>query len=464
MGPAGAGKSTIARTFCRSLRTKSLLGGSFFCHRLTAERSDARHIVSTLAWGLARRNSAYCSALIKIADITTAATSIIKDQIDGLLKQPLMSCNHPRGEHLVFVIDALDECTSADDVRELLLHLLATAPTLGMKFFVTSRPEPHIRNQLNKKEAASSRKICQLQDVEQSVVSEDILRYIQHQLHQVQQSRDDIPVDWPSQENVKTLTWRAGGLFVYASTALKFIGEESESPVQRLQMLTYSPAAAGEAFSGGLNDIYSFILSKAFDLRSRAKDEISRTRKVLELLLAARGPLTLSMIAKLLGTEPSMIRTSLNLMHAVIQVPSTGHDGVVSTYHASFPDFLLGQHANNEFSDHLLMNISEGHELLANGCMKIMLSELRFNIAQCPSSFLPNSKQPLQPIGAHIVYSCLNWAHHTIEVVNPSSFPAMVEAFIKTKFLFWLEVLSATEHMRVASIILMRFYNSNVSW
>ncbi len=36
VGPAGAGKSTIARTFCRDLRTQSLLGGSFFCHRLTA--------------------------------------------------------------------------------------------------------------------------------------------------------------------------------------------------------------------------------------------------------------------------------------------------------------------------------------------------------------------------------------------------------------------------------------------
>ncbi|KAF4588662.1 hypothetical protein EYR40_010215, partial [Pleurotus pulmonarius] len=438
VGPAGAGKSTIARTVCRSLRTQSLLGGSFFCHRLTAERSDARHVIPTLAWGLPRRNSGYCSALKEIADITTVATSIIKIQIDDLFRQPLMNCNHPEGpegRHLVFVIDALDECDSASDVRELLLHLLAVAPTLGMKFFVTSRPEPHVRNQLNKREAA--REICQLQDVEQSVVSQDISQYIQHQLQNVQQSRDDMPPHWPTQENVKTLTFRAGGLFVYASTALKFIGDESESPVERLQMLIDAPSAAGEAFAGGLNDIYSFILSKAFDLRSRAKDEISRTRQVLELLLAARAPLTLSMIAKLLGTESGMIRTSLNHMHAVIQVPSSGHDdGVVSTYHASFPDFLVrlkvDTHWNNGptsnvlqelFQNHYLpIGLSSGHHLLAIGCTTIMKAELKFNIVQCPSSFLRNSEQQLQQIEKALLYACLNWPYHIIQAANSGVF------------------------------------------
>ncbi|KAL4260712.1 hypothetical protein AB1N83_011874 [Pleurotus pulmonarius] len=479
VGPAGAGKSTIARTFCRSLRTQSLLGGSFFCHRLTAERSDARHVIPTLAWGLPRRNSGYCSALKEIADITTVATSIIKIQIDDLFRQPLMNCNHPEGpegRHLVFVIDALDECDSASDVRELLLHLLAVAPTLGMKFFVTSRPEPHVRNQLNKREAA--REICQLQDVEQSVVSQDISQYIQHQLQNVQQSRDDMPPHWPTQENVKTLTFRAGGLFVYASTALKFIGDESESPVERLQMLIDAPSAAGEAFAGGLNDIYSFILSKAFDLRSRAKDEISRTRQVLELLLAARAPLTLSMIAKLLGTESGMIRTSLNHMHAVIQVPSSGHDdGVVSTYHASFPDFLVrlkvDTHWNNGptsnvlqelFQNHYLpIGLSSGHHLLAIGCTTIMKAELKFNIVQCPSSFLRNSEQQLQQIEKALLYACLNWPYHIIQAANSGVFLDFVEGFLTTSLLFWLEILSATKNTRSASGMLMRVYDSNLN-
>ncbi|KAF4568381.1 hypothetical protein EYR36_010392 [Pleurotus pulmonarius] len=368
VGPAGAGKSTIAHTFCRSLRTQSLLGGSFFCHHPAAERANAKHITPTLAWGLAHRNSGYCSALAEMADITTAATSVIEDQIDILLKQPLMRCNHPGEKQLVLVIDALDECHSAEEVTNFLSHLLAAVSTLGVKVFITSRPEIHIKAQLQWHHT-DAHKIFQLQDVKESVVADDISLFIQHEMEKIRGKHslyDSLPADWPSYDDVKMLTHQAAGLFIYASTALKFLGENGEDPVNRLQTLLHSPTDAGEAFSGSLQKMYSFILSKPMGATRTAKEK-SETKKVLEVILAASVPLTISMIAKLLKFETRTVRISLNHLHAVIHVPPSGHDGVVSTFHASFMDFLTQQNTNKELSEHLPMKISQGHELLANG-------------------------------------------------------------------------------------------------
>ena len=89
-GMAGTGKSAIARTFCRTLRGSALLGGSFFCSRGTGSRENARRILPTLAWFLARRDSKYRAAILSIlSDIPNIADETIDLQIEHLLKEPL---------------------------------------------------------------------------------------------------------------------------------------------------------------------------------------------------------------------------------------------------------------------------------------------------------------------------------------------------------------------------------------
>ncbi|KAF4588658.1 hypothetical protein EYR40_010211 [Pleurotus pulmonarius] len=432
VGPAGAGKSTIARTFSRSLQDQLLLGGSFFCHRPTAERADAKHIIPTLAWGLARRDPGYCHALMGVTDIASVAKSIVKLQIDELLKE---QCKFLTNKHLIFVVDALDECHDQDIVRDLLQQLSRTALGMGIKFFITSRPDPHIQKELNYKWQSSMHQTFRLQDVEKDIVTQDIFSYIHHALRNVQMYNHDIPPEWPSQSDVNILTQRAEGLFVFAATALRFIGRND--PRSRLEMLIKSPGKAGKAFISGLDDMYTFILTKAMDPKVFIEDEILLTRNVLEMLIAARAPLTIPMIAKFLGKDTSKIWSSLNHLHAVVQVPDSGHDDdLVTTYHASFPDFLVrlkvDTHWNNGptsnvlqelFQNHYLpIGLSSGHHLLAIGCTTIMKAELKFNIVQCPSSFLRNSEQQLQQIEKALLYACLNWPYHIIQAANSGVF------------------------------------------
>ena len=64
-GMAGTGKTTIAYSFCETLAKRDMLGASFFCSRTgSAERSDARRIIPTIARQLARVNADYEMALL----------------------------------------------------------------------------------------------------------------------------------------------------------------------------------------------------------------------------------------------------------------------------------------------------------------------------------------------------------------------------------------------------------------
>ena len=74
------------------------------------------------------------------------------DHFDKPYRHRLCSLNKETWRHsqtsLVLVIDALDECQREDDVRTILLLLLAEARCLGgirLRVLVTSRPETPIR-------------------------------------------------------------------------------------------------------------------------------------------------------------------------------------------------------------------------------------------------------------------------------------------------------------------------------
>jgi hypothetical protein len=147
-GMAGTGKSAIALSFCRFLHENQRLGGSFFCSRGHESRANVRRILPTLAWFLARQDSQYQETLLAILrDAPDLADYTIKRQVEFLLEKPLLrvSVNRQRPP-LVLAIDALDECTSAEDVEQLLNKLLSISKDLPLKIFLTSRPERHIES------------------------------------------------------------------------------------------------------------------------------------------------------------------------------------------------------------------------------------------------------------------------------------------------------------------------------
>ncbi|KAJ7307847.1 hypothetical protein DFH08DRAFT_641019, partial [Mycena albidolilacea] len=437
-GMAGTGKSAIARSFCHMLRGDKQLGGSFFCLRGDANRGNPKQILPTLAMHLACQDAAYKCALVAALDRGISLNANLEIQIEQLLEKPLRSSHGGGPSTLVLVIDALDELDDEDATKDLLRRLVSAVPRLPIKLFVTSRPERHIRPHFDT--AEDRRRVLRLHDIDHNIVKHDISRYLTNRLDGIQ-ADSRMPSEWASPADVEALTRRAGKLFIYAFTAVKYIGE---NPGDRLRALISMTIDTKGPLTKPLDDVYRHILSDAMDPDRRENSEIALTKQILAAVLTVSQPLSVASLGGLLAVPSQRVRAMLDRLHAVIYVPADDDNGVLSTFHASFGDFLT---TTGRASDEMLIILSATHTALFLNCIRVMGSELHFNVSNCPTSHLPNTAHELT-IPALLQYVCLYWPRHiaaasAADEASVTSFHlnSLQNVFLP-KFLFWVEVLS----------------------
>ncbi|EMD31452.1 hypothetical protein CERSUDRAFT_100308 [Gelatoporia subvermispora B] len=441
-GMAGTGKSAIARSLCLILRRAGIFGGSFFCSRGT-NRDDIKRIIPTLAVSLAYQFPAYKWALLKVLqEHPDAGHERVEVQVERLLQGPLCEAFGNALPTVVLVIDALDECADKGATTIILTHLLQVSSRMPIKFFVTSRPEQHIRSQFDRGDA-NIRRILRLHDIEHSIVEKDIYLYIDHRLREMRPlevasgSSSSFPPEWPTREDIATLALQAGKLFIYAFTATEYI--QGADPVERLQRFTGLEITAGGPMNKPLDDTYTFILDEALDSKRYEPEELSEVRQILAAILTVREHLSLDVLAEVIGISPQRIRTKLQALHAVVYVPPLDHDGVVSTFHASFGDFLTTPERAGQF----LIDRQAVHRDLADGCIRIMGSDLlHFNVSGCQTSYLPNENQKCAALPKQLTYACMYWYDHIDALDDALTQLQCLSTVLFRKFLFWLEVLS----------------------
>ena len=461
-GMAGTGKSAIARSFCRSLHETHRLGGSFFCLRGLESRSNVKRILPTLAWYLAHQDPHYQTTLLEILrDVPDVADYTIKRQVEFLLEHPLPPVSVDRQRPpLVLTIDALDECADAEGVEQLLNELVSVCKDLPVKFFLTSRPERHIVAHFESSQPEFNR-ILRLHDIEQDIVEADILLYLTRRLGNIRSSRRSssmFPPNWPYPRDIDILTRLSGRLFIYAFTAVKYIAAKNH--VKRLQSLTRLTVDLRQPFHRPLDEMYSLVLSAALDPNECTSEEICMTKRILGAIIAIRDPLHVSDLARLLVVAADDIWENTDRIRAVVNVPPSGEDGVVSTFHASFVDFLI---ISGRAPENMMITLPAVHRDLANGCLQVMNSGLRFNIADCKTSYLLNSQQTLATIPGLLKYASLHWAHHIDAAGDATSLLPCLENFLFEKFLFWLEVLSVSGMGSRASSIISKVSTSETT-
>ncbi|KAF8137957.1 hypothetical protein K438DRAFT_1738280, partial [Mycena galopus ATCC 62051] len=450
---AGTGKSAVARSFCRMLRGDKQLGGSFFCLRGDANRGNPKRILPTLAMHLAPQNAAYKCALLVALDRGVTSNVNLEIQVENLLEMPLRSAHGGGLPPLVLVIDALDELDDEDTTKDLLRRLMSAVPGLPIKLFVTSRPERHIRPNFDSQ--ADLRRVLRLHDIEDNIVTADISLYLMTCLAVIRaENSSTLPPTWASPADIEALTRRAGKLFIYASTAVKYIGE---NPRTRLQALISMNMDTKGPLTRPLDEVYRRILSEAMDPDRRESGEIVLTKQILAAVLTVSQPLSIASLGGLLGVPAQQVRAMLDQLHAVINVPANNDEGVLSTFHASFGDFLT---LTGRAPDEMLIDPSAAHAALLSNCIRVMGSQLHFNVSKCPTSYFPNTKHKLI-IPALLQYVCLYWPHHIAAAsaadeasVTLSHLDSLKDVFLP-KFLFWVEVLSAMNKASVTSNLIM---------
>ena len=154
--------------------TDRRLGASFFCSRDFEDRSNLQLIFPTLAVQLARTYPEFRSIFVPLvrSDPEILHESLF-GQMNKLIAQPIMKS----GISAVVVIDALDECKDEDrQPASVILSVLSqfVTETPMVKFFVTGRPEPRIREGFRLPLLAKSTDVFVLHKVKQDQVNSDI--------------------------------------------------------------------------------------------------------------------------------------------------------------------------------------------------------------------------------------------------------------------------------------------------
>lgn len=133
-------------------------------------------------------------------------------------------------------------------------------------------------------------------------------------------------------------------------------------------------------------------------------------------------------------------------------------EGYLRFHHQSFVDFLIEPDRCHQM---FLITPEQERRSLTLACLQTMKRELKFNICQLESSYVRNNDIPdlasrlKNCIPFHLSYSCQFWAKHLEETKFDTEILDCVEYFMSNQFLVWLEVLSLTKRVNLASSILL---------
>ena len=445
-GLAGTGKSTIAQTFSEWASNEDILGASFFCSRDYSERKMLKNIFPTLAYQLAWRYPRFRNHIVQILkrDPSVAHNSLIT-QLNDLLLEPLSAT----GISCIIVIDALDECADdqpASAILSVLGRLVSNLPLV--KFLITGRPEPQIRYGFRLPLLEPFTQIFLLHEVDPTSVQGDIWSYLKEKLGAIAKRRG-VPNSleaWPSDEDITALTRKSSGLFIFASTVVRFIDSKHLEPRERLRLAVSKGDDTSCEGASGVDSLYYRVLLDAF---SGAKEDsvFINLKRILSAVVLALDPLSRDGLAKLLNIDSALISTALQHLHSVILVPDEGSEEI-RIFHKSFPDFLQDPERCPDPRFNIDPETSHGDMVL--NCLDL-LGKLGINPCSLPP-FVMNQDihGPLKllnvALGSGPRYACKHWTSHLL--LSPTSgqyrdcLIASTSQFFKSSLLPWMEIMS----------------------
>jgi len=469
-GQAGSGKTTIAYSIAqhfdrldkvRNPNVHTVLGGSFLCSRQFEETRERIRILPTLVYQLARKSRSYAHTLYK-ADKFDSYDKL-SEQMEDLLCSPWQESEAERYElpPYLIVIDALDEIEGQEGLGFLadLLRAIDEHYLQGLKFFVTSRPDPDVAKLC---ELLPPKVVCRLQDVPIEDVRSDIVAYLQAKLPKL------------GKPELDKAARQANGLFISAATVVRYLMPHrsitAREQCRLLDELLLHKSASGATQPLLIDELYQHILHQAF---YHLPEDLRNARLHILHTFLCTIERTSPLVTAVLLSEPDdeVVNAVLRDLHAVLYCK----DGQVLWYHASFPDFIFSQTRSKfKLDGHQIdMSCNEAyqHALLTKACFNIMLSAdlgLHFNIGEISSSFILDTEdQELAArvetnISAVLKYASCYWASHlaqtgqmTVDGDDLSGcLSKYINDFLCIHVLFWIETMNLLGSSAQCSVML----------
>ena len=452
-GLAGTGKSTIAQTFAEVSFADGNLGASFFCSRGFEDRSNLQMIFPTLAFQLAYRYPLFRKQLLQVLRANPGVErESLCSQMEKVIVDPLKTTRI----RTLIIIDALDECKDEEPASAILSVLSRYVDQIpSVKFFITGRPEPRIHHGFRLAALRPITEVFKLHDVERSSVDTDIKLFLSTHLTSVAKLRG-LGEKWPSSSDIDILCQKAAGLFIYASTVVKFVSQKHHRPAKRLALLVSLPQDTGREGGSGIDALYTEVLTQAFcdmDLDNLAPDDqevFSHLRSVVGSVLLVFNPLSIKSFSDLLNNfdTPSDISTALCSLHSLLLIPEDIEDPI-HPFHKSFPDFLMDPERCKD--KRFFVDPPVHHTELVLSCLNLMKKKLKKNICNLDDHVVLSKVKDLSTcqklhIGGALEYACQFWTKHLAKTpsngCDTREVQRAIDEFFTTHLLSWIEVLT----------------------
>ncbi|XP_006464109.1 hypothetical protein AGABI2DRAFT_180194 [Agaricus bisporus var. bisporus H97] len=353
VGKAGVGKSAIMQNVADSSFSSEAPGASIFFS--INGRNDGAKAIITLAYQLAASCEPY-RALIEY-EITrkpsllqsSLSVQFKKFIIEPFANQSLLSSV----DRVLIIVDGLDECDKSHTQRELLELIFdycsahASSPIV---WIIASRPESHITSffaQEDVKVVYEKEEIL----VDSDEARSDVEKFLRDELTKIQHEFSLNPwSQWPPEHNLWKLANASGGLFVFADTIIKYIGDR-ECGNPNLQLNDVLKAIDAHPLPGvsqeehpmaRLDALYAQILSKV------SKRVMANTRKILLGLIwdsEAEEQLrkqNFIVFCNWLGMTCDDAYAAIRHLSAVLDAPPRyeAHASMLRSFHKSFIDYI----------------------------------------------------------------------------------------------------------------------------
>ncbi|EMD36693.1 hypothetical protein CERSUDRAFT_136937 [Gelatoporia subvermispora B] len=315
-GQAGLGKSSIAHAFCRQL-PKDRLGASFFFLRGSGECSDVYRVFTTIAHQLAHSITALQSHIVKASRIHGGGTGQLLDhQFDTLILEPLRSLLDISDMPIILlVVDGVDECEkkpegAVPDMLRLLLKVAQEIPFL--RVLIATRPEPYIMDALNSCPHGNTIIWRDLQ--KEPDVDSDIRAFIDAEFSKCTTAGEFTLCEEHS-DAAQTLTRLSDGLFIFASTIVKYLTQSRRLSAERYNVLLGAQSHLGSGnIYNKLDTLYVGIIGKSFEDIQGDSKHIAYVKQLLTWV-ALFHPFSENSeaVASAAGLETSGIPTSITL-------------------------------------------------------------------------------------------------------------------------------------------------------
>jgi len=387
-GTAGVGKSAVAFTVAERMKALKVLkkitaekrlAGSFFFSRKHAKRCITGYFFVTLVCQLA---SNFPSVREDVNNASRENPALLDpdkslhDQMEALFLQPLLKLRFRLRDcpPSVFVVDALDECTSKTEVADLISLLgqaLSNPDIPVIHILLTSRSEAHIHEAIEEERVRPlvweipvktyGEGVAKIISLDGADVDNDICIFLEQSFRKLRGRDSNFPQ--PTKDELARLANRAGRRFIVASTMVKFVDDGYNDPRDRLQLLlelTSELPPGTEVYK-----LYDRILSTCADPK--------RAYLHLSVVAALADPLPISQISKLLGPgEGRDVEIVLVQLRSVMDIPA-GSNLPVNIYHSSIRDYVSDP-SNCGLPE--VQHMTSPHSLLARSCLRLMMPDI----------------------------------------------------------------------------------------